>query len=566
MKKIISLLTTVLMFTYCVQQERETTDIPVLPYEILAPAGTPTKTATTDNMKIVWVTDDALSVFHAPTGTDQFVNDGLFTIDDVSTGHAKGEAAVPEGASDWYFLYPYNEKLTSPKGTDAPIVIGAAANNVQIQKANADYSHTAGSAFPLWGKATNISKDAVPIMSVQHAASLIELTFSRKDGKDIQLSEAVFRAKGIAINGSFTIDFSGDVPVYTPVEAADSCKLIAETAFETAATATVWMGIRPFTAPAGTELEIIFRGSDADGKEFTQTKSITLEKEWVFSAGRIKRLSFQIDDPVYPVYSFVKAESIEPGLKYIIVVKDGEKDLMAKAPTSASGLLEAMPVERVSETIINVNSLKNAFVIDVSAISSTGFTIQCPDWKYLGSSNTNNLATDESAATNFFIWSISFSDDGAVLKSRTRYIKFDPSKTAFGGYTNTSSTVFPELYYLPDSHVAEDRLLKESVPGFYPLRGNGWVYTAGTNQMSIHKTASGEVTFSLLNPQDLTVMQVTGLRETIQVDQVLSIVEIDHTKKGSTEKTPQPYRVIRVQDNKAWLLHPGGDGYIVRIR
>ena len=82
MKKIISLLTTVLMFTYCVQQERETTDIPVLPYEILAPAGTPTKTATTDNMKIVWVTDDALSVFHAPTGTDQFVNDGLFTIDD----------------------------------------------------------------------------------------------------------------------------------------------------------------------------------------------------------------------------------------------------------------------------------------------------------------------------------------------------------------------------------------------------------------------------------------------------------------------------------------------------
>ncbi len=104
-------------------------------------------------------------------------------------------------------------------------------------------------------------------MGVHHAASLIELSFSRKDGKAIQLSEAVFRAKGIAINGSFTIDFSGDEPVYTPVEAADSCKLIAETSFEAAAKATVWMGIRPFTAPVGTELEIIFRGSDADGKK-----------------------------------------------------------------------------------------------------------------------------------------------------------------------------------------------------------------------------------------------------------------------------------------------------------
>ena len=132
------------------------------------------------------------------------------------------------------------------------------------------------------------------------------------------------------INGSFTIDFSGDEPVYTPVEAADSCKLIAETAFETAAKAIVWMGIRPFTAPVGTELEIIFRGSDADGKEFSQTKTITLDKDWVFSAGRIKHLAFLIDDPVYPVYSFVKTDTIEPGLKYIMVVQDGE---MTAEPT-----------------------------------------------------------------------------------------------------------------------------------------------------------------------------------------------------------------------------------------
>ena len=566
MNKFFSFLSVLLMFTCCAPQERDSADIPALPYEILAPAGTDSKTATIDNMHIVWELNDALSVFHAPTGTDQYVNDGLFTIDDVSTGHAQGEAAVPDGASDWYFLYPYNDKLTSPNGADAPIVIGAPVNNVQIQKANADYSHTAGSAFPLWGKAKNIGKDAVPIMSVHHAASLIELSFSRKDEKAIQLSEAVFRAKGIAINGTFTIDFSGDEPVYTPVEAADSCKLIAETAFETAPKATVWMGIRPFTAPAGTEVEIIFRGSDADGKEFSQTKTITLDKDWVFSAGRIKHLAFLIDDPVYPVYSFVKASSIEPGLKYIMVVQDGENSLIAKAPASASSLLDATPAERVSETIINVNSLKNAFVIDVSAISSTGFTIQCADWKYLGTTNTNNLATSESTTTNYYIWSISFNEDGASLKSRTRYLKYDPAKKVFGGYSNTSSTTFPDLYYLPDSHVAEDRLLKESIPGFYPLRGNRRIYTAGSDQMSIYKTASGEVTFSILNPKELTVMQVTGLRETLQKEQVLSIVEIDHTKKSSTQKSPQPYRVIQVRDDKAWLLHPSGDGYIVRIR
>ena len=139
-------------------------------------------------------------------------------------------------------------------------------------------------------------------------------------------------------------------------------------------------------------------------------------------------------------------------------------------------------------------------------------------------------------------------------------------KASFGGYANTASTVFPDLYYLPDSHVAEERLLKQSLPGFYPVRGDGRVYTAGSDQISIHKTVTGEVTFSLLNPKELTVMQLTGLRETIQKDQVLSIVEITYVKTGKTEKTAQPYRVIRIQDDKAWLLHPGGDGYIVRIR
>ena len=313
-------------------------------------------------------------------------------------------------------------------------------------------------------------------------------------------------------------------------------------------------------------MEIIFRGSDADGKNFSQTKTITLDKDWVFSAGRIKHLAFLIDDPVYPVYSFVKTDTIEPGLRYIMVVKDGEDCLIAKAPTSTSSLLSAIPAEQVSETIINVNSLDNAFVIDVSTVSSSGFTIQCADNKYLGTTNTNNLTVSESASTNYFIWTLSFDSEGAVMKSRTRYLKYDPAKKVFGGYSNTSSTTFPDLYYLPDSHVAEDRLLKESIPGFYPLRGNRRIYTAGSDQMSIYKTASGEVTFSILNPKELTVMQITGLRETLQKEQVLSIVEVNHTKKSSTQKSPQPYRVIQVQDNKAWLLHPSGDGYIVRIR
>jgi hypothetical protein len=205
-------------------------------------------------------------------------------------------------------------------------------------------------------------------------------------------------------------------------------------------------------------------------------------------------------------------------------------------------------------------------VIDVSTVSSSGFTIQCADNKYLGTTNTNNLTVSESASTNYFIWTMSFDSEGAVMKSRTRYLKYDPAKKVFGGYSNTSSTTFPDLYYLPDSHVAEDRLLKETLPGFYPVRGNGRVYTAGADQISVQKTASGEVTFSLLCPKDLTVMQISGLRETLQKEQVLSIVESNHTKKSSTQKSPQPYRVIQVQDNKAWLLHPSGDGYIVRIR
>ena len=283
-------------------------------------------------------------------------------------------------------------------------------------------------------------------------------------------------------------------------------------------------------------------------------------------------------DSIYPIYTPTEVPENDPNgfidhlyydfdlIKRYMVVKDGEDCLIAKAPTSTSSLLSAIPAEQVSETIINVNSLDNAFVIDVSTVSSSGFTIQCADGKYLGTTNTNNLATSESTTTNYYIWSISFNEDGASLKSRTRYLKYDPAKKVFGGYSNTSSTTFPDLYYLPDSHVAEDRLLKESIPGFYPLRGNRRIYTAGSDQMSIYKTASGEVTFSILNPKELTVMQITGLRETLQKEQVLSIVEVNHTKKSSTQKSPQPYRVIQVRDDKAWLLHPSGDGYIVRIR
>ena len=89
------------------EQEEKTLSVEE-PFSIYAGFAT-TKTTTSDGTKVSWLKDDAINVFHVETGTTNYVNDGKFTIADVSTGRFTGTLAseLEDGKSyDWYLLYP----------------------------------------------------------------------------------------------------------------------------------------------------------------------------------------------------------------------------------------------------------------------------------------------------------------------------------------------------------------------------------------------------------------------------------------------------------------------------
>ena len=250
----------------------------------------PEETKTVNNgLSTLWSQGDGLSVFHAPAGTPSFTSDGLFTIDDPSTGHANGSllGELQEGSAyDWYMVYPYAESAARP--TEVSVVVGAPFGEMQIQRGKDSRAHLAGDCFPVGGRATGVPGTQTPVLTSAPLVSVLAVNVTNPGQGVARISTLRFQAPEM-ITGAFWVDITGAAPVFTADEASNEAVLSVEGSaiLRAGESAVFYLGIKPFQAAAGSTLTLTVND---------QVRTVTLAKATTFSAGMIKTLNVTLDE------------------------------------------------------------------------------------------------------------------------------------------------------------------------------------------------------------------------------------------------------------------------------
>lgn len=262
-----------------------------IPFELTA-STVETKTAL-EGLQTVWATGDALNVFHAPAGSDQYVDDRKFTYS--SDNKFKGSlSSEPSGSTDWYAFYPFGSYIVTPANTNAGYT-NVWSKNGNTQNGNSDMSHLAGSNIPMYGKATvNAGEDVV--VAMQHLTTVVKVVVTNTLDEELTVTNVAFTATE-DVAGQYYIDFSGDEIVYTPrtggsyVNNVAALEVSGAEALAKNETADFYIAMKPFTAQSGSKLYLSVNGTE---------KEITLPNDVTFNAGQIKTLTFDYDAVVLP--------------------------------------------------------------------------------------------------------------------------------------------------------------------------------------------------------------------------------------------------------------------------
>ena len=299
MKKIISwgmMLAAAFTLTNCAKEM----DAPVqepesngYPFEIVA-STVDTKTVN-DGMSTKWAEGDKLNVFHALGDDPNYVNDGAFTVSDVEAGVFTGTIAEEldvEEEYDWFALYPYSEQVTTPAATSAGYTYIGHSKGLN-QTGYDSMASLKGSVCPLYGvlKYGGVK----PELEMQHLSSVIAINVTNDTDEPLTITTASFTAPE-AIVGSFYINFTDkDNVVYTASEGYSLNTAVVNvtegTALEKGESAVLYLAIKPFTAAAGKKLTLAVN---------RYSKEITLAKDAVFTAGKIKTVNFSYDTTEAP--------------------------------------------------------------------------------------------------------------------------------------------------------------------------------------------------------------------------------------------------------------------------
>ena len=412
-----------------------------VPFELFANAAE-TKTAIT-GWATRWVNDDKVNVFHAVAGSTTYYDDGQFSVDatDLTVGRFTGTIA-PEnlpvsGKYDWYVIYPYSSYIKSPENTGSNpgrVTIGKASNQAQVQTGNDATNHLSGSAFPLYGVATDVDFDASPSITLNNIVSVIEVKVTNKNDDPLTVNSVSFTApEGTSIVGNFVVNYKANPMTFTDysTQTSNTADLTVNSgeALNKNEYASFYIGIKPFTATAGQTLKLTVNDYE---------KSITLSSNVTFASGKIKTLSFDYDKPdeVYELVTSLGAFS--DGGKYLFAFQDGvnaNKYYFIQNGGSSDNIDADLSVD-ANTTVTNPDD-KYVFTAETS---STLFKFKNTKKKYLYNNGSNTtLNTDNNTGSS---WSVSTISGGYfqlnVGSNTGRYISYGTSSSDAKAYANAS--------------------------------------------------------------------------------------------------------------------------------
>ena len=121
------------------------------------------------------------------------------------------------------------------------------------------------------------------------------------------------------------------------------------------------------------------------------------------------------------------------------------------------------------------------------------------------------------------------------------------------------------LYELQNSESAVAEFLEKETPGVYAYNGQDWLYTEGSQQLSV-RTSGPSIAFRLFDPAAYTAIQVTGLPVDLAEKDRFTIRMVRSVKQAATHAAEFEVQAVRVADGKAWLMAGNGTGFIVCIQ
>lgn len=265
-----------------------------------------TKT-TNDQEATDWVAGDKVNLFHAVTGTTDYVNDNAFTASEdgaevLFTGEL-GEALDDSGNYDWYALYPYTSQVTTPANRTAGYVyVGSRSDRTQTQEGNDSMDHIAGTNYPIAGIAQKVPADAKPSIAMRHLTALLEIDVVNQTTEPITVTDIAFVGTEDIV-GSYFVDFASDPIVFTPSNTdfvSNTAKLTVNDGDEIAAddVAYFYMAVKPFTAASGSKLTLKVTTTEHG----TQEVEKTLDADAEFEGGTMNYLTF----------NYTKADAVKP--------------------------------------------------------------------------------------------------------------------------------------------------------------------------------------------------------------------------------------------------------------
>lgn len=276
-----------------------------------------TKTAN-DGIHTTWTKDDAINLFHAEAGSDSYVNDNKFTVDEELKGVFSGEltSALEDGKSyDWYAFYPYNNDNKTPAGVDSETFGAIAIGGIeQTQTGNDSKAHLAGANCPLYGVLTGVVSSDKPAFAMNQLVSVVAVNVTNTMAQALTVSSVSFTSIEDIV-GTYYIDFSGDAPVYKATgDSDDGSAAVSNTANLTVnegaeiakgESATFYIAVKPHSVASGSTLKVSVNGVE---------QTLTLAKDVTFKAGYIKTVKYTrtaLELPFKEDFSAATAESDE---------------------------------------------------------------------------------------------------------------------------------------------------------------------------------------------------------------------------------------------------------------
>lgn len=422
------------------------------PFEISASV-VDTKTVN-DGMSTKWVAGDKINLFHAVCDGTDYKNDGAFTISNVDASKFGGslcETLDVEEEYDWYAIYPYSDKITTPgERTSGYIYIGYSSG--LNQTGYDSMASLKGSVCPLYGVAKYCAAGTTPSIDMYNLASVVAINITNATEEPLTVTTASLTAEEDLV-GSYYIDITKTPVVYTP-SSSDYVKNTAivnvsgGTALAKGESAVLYLAIKPFTAATDEKLVLSVNGYE---KELTMTKDVT------FSAGKIKTLNFLYDKET-------SLEPEDPGLsgEWLITGTESNKLYAASAYVSGNNLGNVVEIAIVDDKINEVDGLAACKMTITKVTDGTYaglYTIKDTKNQYLyaASASSNNLKAKSTLDANSY-WNISQNSNGtySIIASESEnrnVMQFNGVNKLFGCYATASQsavTLYPYSMVIPD--------------------------------------------------------------------------------------------------------------------